>query len=76
MFSHPAYQMLADLVLLMHFAVVLFVAGGLVPIIAGNTRGWLFFNASCLRLAHFGAIGIVAAESWLGITCSLTALEI
>ena len=76
MISYPAYQMFADFVLILHFAIVVFVVGGLVFIIAGNMRGWHWVNALWFRLAHLGAIGIVAAESWLGITCPLTTLEI
>jgi len=68
--------MFADLILLLHFAVVVFVVGGLVLIIAGNMRGWHWVNARWFRLLHLGAIGTVAAESWLGITCPLTTLEI
>lgn len=68
--------MFADFVLLLHFAVVVFVVGGLVLIIAGNMRGWRWVNGLWFRLAHLGAIGTVAAESWFGITCPLTALEI
>lgn len=76
MIAHPAYQMFADVVLILHFAIVVFVVGGLVLIIAGNMRGWHWVNALWFRLAHLGAIGTVAAESWLGITCPLTTLEI
>ena len=76
MLSHPAYQMFADVVLSLHFAIVVFVVGGLVLIITGNMRGWHWVNALWFRLAHLGAIGIVVAESWFGITCPLTILEI
>ena len=68
--------MFADVVLLLHFAIVVFVVGGLVLIIVGNMRGWHWVNALWFRLAHLGAIGAVVAESWLGITCPLTILEI
>jgi len=76
MLSHPAYQMFADVILLLHFAIVVFVIGGLVLIIAGNRCSWHWVNRLWFRLTHLGAIGIVAAESWFGITCPLTALEI
>lgn len=76
MFADLPYQMFADVVLLLHFAIVVFVVGGLVLIIAGNMRRWHWVNALWFRLAHLGAIGTVAAESWLGITCPLTTLEI
>jgi hypothetical protein len=76
MTPYPAYQMFADVVLILHFAIVVFVVGGLVLIIAGNMRGWHWVNVLWFRLAHLGAIGTVVAESWLGITCPLTTLEI
>ena len=66
---------LADLVLVVHLGVVVFVVGGLVLVVAGNLRGWAWVNAWWFRLAHLGAIGVVVAESWLGITCPLTTLE-
>ena len=69
------YQLLADLVLTLHFAVVLFVVGGLVVIIAGNLRGQAWVNAFWFRIAHLAAIGFVVLQSWLGATCPLTHLE-
>jgi hypothetical protein len=68
--------MFADAVLLLHFAVVVFVVGGLVLIVAGSIRGWHWVNGLWFRLAHLGAIAVVAVESWLGITCPLTTFEI
>ena len=70
------FQFLADSVLTLHFAIVLFVIGGLVFIIVGNLNGWRWVNALWLRLLHLAAIAIVAAEAWLGIACPLTTLEI
>ena len=69
------YQLLADLVLATHFAVVVFVIGGLVMILVGNRYGWRFVNAWWFRGAHLAAIGIVVAQAWLGIVCPLTTLE-
>ena len=69
------YQLLADLVLTIHFAVVVFVVGGLVAIVAGNGLGWRHVNAWWFRLAHLAAIGVVVAQAWLGVTCPLTTLE-
>jgi polyferredoxin len=69
------YQLLADLVLALHFGIVAFVLGGLVLIVAGNFRGWGWVNALWFRLAHLAAIAVVAAEAWLGVTCPLTSLE-
>jgi hypothetical protein len=68
---------LADLVLILHLAVVLFVVGGLLAIVAGNLgrRRWPGVNRLGFRLAHLAAIAFVAAQAWLGQTCPLTLLE-
>ena len=76
MLAEPPYRLFADVVLSLHFAVVVFVVCGLVLIIAGNLRGWRWVNAPWFRVAHLGAIGVVVAEVWLGITCPLTTLEV
>lgn len=69
------WQFLADVVLLVHFALVLFVVGGAVLIVAGNLRGWTWVNQLWFRLAHLAVIAVVVAEAWWGITCPLTTLE-
>ena len=69
------YQLLADAVLALHFALVAFVVGGLVLILAGNLRGWRWVNAWWFRAAHIAAIGVVVAQAWLGADCPLTTLE-
>lgn len=70
-----AYRLLADLVLVLHVAIVVFVVGGLVLVIAGNLRGWRWVNALWFRLAHLSAIAFVVAQAWLGMVCPLTTLE-
>jgi polyferredoxin len=69
------YQVLADLVLATHFAVMLFVIGGLAAIVVGNCYGWRFVNRWWFRVAHLAAIAIVVAQAWLGIVCPLTTFE-
>ena len=69
------YQLLADLVLATHVAVVLFVIGGLAAIFVGNRYGWRFVNSWWFRAAHLAAIAIVVAQAWFGIVCPLTTLE-
>ena len=71
----PLWQALADAVLGLHIAIVVFVVGGLVAILSGNLSGWRWVNGRWFRLAHLGAIGFVAMESWFGIVCPLTTLE-
>lgn len=69
------YQLLADAVLMLHFALVAFVVCGLVLIWVGNLRGWRWANAWWFRAAHIAAIGVVVAQAWLGADCPLTTLE-
>ena len=73
--SEPPYQLLADVVLSMHVAIVVFVGGGLVLIIVGNLCAWHWVNVLWFRLAHLAAIAIVVAEAWFGAVCPLTSLE-
>lgn len=69
------YAALANLVLVVHVAIVLFVVGGLVLIVLGNWRSWRWVNTYAFRFLHLAAIGIVVAEAWWGVTCPLTTLE-
>lgn len=69
------YKLLADVVLLIHFAVVVFVVGGLAAVVAGNLRGWRWVNGLRFRIAHLAAIAFVVAQEWLGQACPLTSLE-
>lgn len=69
------YSLLADIILLVHFAIVLFVVGGLLLIVLGNVMSWPWVNTTWFRALHLLAILIVVAESLLGIECPLTTLE-
>jgi len=69
------YQLLADVVLTLHFSIVAFVVGGLVLTIIGNLGAWRWVNALWFRLAHLAAIAVVVAQAWFGATCPLTSLE-
>jgi hypothetical protein len=69
------FQLLADAVLIVHIAIVVFVIGGLVLVLVGNWRKWRWVNALWFRLVHLATIALVAAEAWLGIVCPLTTLE-
>lgn len=70
-----SYQSLADAVLVLHFAIVVFIVGGLAYILAGNVWHWRGANKLWFRLAHIAAIAYVVAQSWLGEVCPLTTLE-
>jgi hypothetical protein len=70
-----SFQLLADAVLSLHVAVVLFVVGGLLLVVVGNLRSWEWVNALWFRLVHLATIALVAAEAWIGFVCPLTTLE-
>ena len=69
------WRVLADLVLVVHAAYVLFVVGGQALIVVGWIRGWEWTRCRVFRLLHLVAIGLVMLEAWLGINCPLTILE-
>ena len=69
------YRLLADVVLLMHFAVVVFVVGGLGLVLVGNMRHWRWVNSPLFRVAHIVAIGVIVVQAWLGRLCPLTIFE-
>jgi len=66
---------LADIVLVVHFAFVLFVVGGLALIWFGAAAGWAWVRSFWFRVGHLGAIVFVAAEAIAGIWCPLTIWE-
>jgi hypothetical protein len=67
--------LLADVVLVLHFAYVLFVVGGLLAIWAGYALGWRWVRNWWFRVLHLAAIALVAMEAGVGILCPLTVLE-
>lgn len=69
------YQLLADVVLMLHFSIVVFVVGGLVLTIVGNLRAWRWVNGLWFRLVHLSAIAVVVVQAWLGAACPLTSFE-
>ncbi len=73
--STSTAALLADTVLALHTAIVLFVVGGLLYVLLGHRRGWPGARSLGFRLAHLLAIGIVAAQAWLGRLCPLTIWE-
>ena len=66
---------LADLILILHFAFVLFIVGGLALIWAGACLGWRWVRNFWLRTAHLAAMLFVAAEALAGMWCPLTVWE-
>jgi len=73
--SQALYLLAADLVLFLHVSFVAFVVLGLLLIFVGNMLGWSWIKSPWFRWAHLAAIGIVVVQSWLGVICPLTTLE-
>lgn len=71
----PVARWVADLVLVVHTAFILFVIGGQVFILLGWWRHWQWPRRPLFRWLHLLAIGIVVIEAWVGWVCPLTALE-
>ena len=69
------YGWLADGVLALHFAFVVFVVGGLAVILLGGLLGWEWVCHRGFRFAHLAAMGVVLAEALAGIVCPLTEWE-
>ena len=69
------YSLMADTVLMLHALFVVFVVLGLLLIMTGAWRGWVWVRNPWFRAAHLGAIGVVVLQSWLGVLCPLTGLE-
>lgn len=67
--------LLADAILVAHFAFVLFVVGGLAAIWTGAAAGWRWVRNFWFRIAHLAAICCVALEALIGMVCPLTEWE-
>ncbi len=73
--DYVTWRVLADLILVLHAAYVLFVLGGQMMILSGWMLGWTWTRGYMFRLLHLLAIGFVVLEAWWGVTCPLTRLE-
>lgn len=67
--------LLADAVVVLHFAYVLFAVGGEILVLAGGLLNWSWIRSLPFRLAHLAAVALVAAEALLGVICPLTDWE-
>jgi hypothetical protein len=67
--------LLADFLVVLHFALVAFIVGGLLLTWIGAALDWRWVRNRWFRYLHLGAIAYVAAEALLGIACPLTVWE-
>ena len=65
----------ADALLVLHFAIVVFIVGGLILTWVGALASWAWVRNPWFRYLHLGAIAFVALEAIIGMTCPLTEWE-
>ena len=73
--GHEAAQTLANIVLIMHTLLAVFVTTFPAYVMAGVRRRWPLADSFGCRIFHLACIVFIATESWLGLTCPLTSLE-
>ena len=68
-------SLIADIVLVFHFCVVIFITFGFFLIPIGCKFGWGWIANTQLRIFHSGMVLFITLETLLGITCPLTSIE-
>ena len=69
------YGILADAILIVHFAFVAFVVVGFLLILIGLLAKWSWIHNRIFRIAHLAAIAVVVLQAWFGQLCPLTIWE-
>jgi hypothetical protein len=69
------YLLAADTILFLHVLIALFIVLGLILIFIGKALSWNWIYKPWFRLIHILTIGIVAIQSWFGVICPFTTLE-
>ena len=69
------YSLLADAILVVHFAFVAFVVGGFLLILIGLLANWSWIHKPVFRLTHLATIGVVILQAWFEQICPLTLWE-
>jgi hypothetical protein len=67
--------LLADVIVVVHFAIVLYVILGQVVVLAGGLLRWDWVRNRWFRLSHFALIAFVATQACFGQLCPLTVWE-
>lgn len=73
--SSTLYLLAADAMLLLHVLFVAFVVIGLLLVFTGKAFHWRWVRNPWFRLIHLVAIAVVVIQSWVGVICPLTTLE-
>jgi len=70
-----SYRLFADFILIIHFAIVLFIVGGLALIWIGFARQWQWVSRWWFRTAHLAAMVFITIQSLADTLCPLTVWE-
>ncbi|VAW93204.1 hypothetical protein MNBD_GAMMA23-498 [hydrothermal vent metagenome] len=73
--SPTFFLLVADIILLLHVLLVVFVVLGFVLIFVGKWRQWLWVRHRGFRITHLLVIAVIVVQSWFGIVCPLTTIE-
>lgn len=73
--SEQWWGLLADTILLIHVAFVLFIMLGLLLVWTGAAFRWSMVRHRLFRHLHLGAMGFVLFETVIGMVCPLTEWE-
>jgi hypothetical protein len=69
------YRLIADFILIIHFAIVLFIVGGLALIWIGFALQWHWVRGWWFRALHLAAMGFITIQSLADKLCPLTVWE-
>ena len=67
--------LLADLILAVHLAFVVFMVAGLLAVPIGGLFGWAWVREPWWRWAHVAGMGVVAVQALARVPCFLTLWE-
>ena len=70
------FYLISDIVLILHFCIVIFITLGFFLVPVGYKLNWEWLRNIKLRSLHLGLICLVALETFLGVKCPLTIIEI
>lgn len=69
------YLLAADVILFLHMFIIVFNVFGLILIFIGYALKWSWVRNPWFRFVHIAAISMVVIQSWIGVTCPFTTLE-
>ena len=69
------YLLAADVILFLHVCIVVFNVFSLILIFIGYFLKWSWVRNPWFRFAHVAAISVVIVQSWIGLACPFTTLE-